>query len=293
MGMASQKVLKKNQSGAAPADMEYLKPGSQKNCRIPGFILSERRYAPRLESPPHSHRHAIFCLAVEGAYTAKYGPKTYTCEPSSLIFHAPNELHSEHFSNSTGHFLIIEIEPWWLEHVRKQSAIIESSVDFSGSPLNLFAPTLYREFREMDEASPLVVEGLMMAMVGMASRRSGLSGSGGAPRWLEKSKELLHDRFMESLTLDEIAENVGVNSSYLAQMFQKYYRDTVGGYLRRLRIDFARQALINSDTPLCHIALTAGFSDQSHLSRMFKRYMGVTPAQYRKALGKTRTGFTS
>ena len=89
------------------------------------------------------------------------------------------------------------------------------------------------------------------------------------------------------LSLAEISFEVGVNSSYLAQMFHKYYGETIGGYQRRLRVEFARQKLANTDASLCDVVLLAGFSDQSHLTRIFKRYMGVTPVQNRKSLGNS------
>jgi len=282
--MADLRIPKKDDTEHPAA--ERFHGESLKSCQVPGFILSECQYPPRFETPLHSHRRALFCLAIEGAYTARYGLRTCRCEPSSLLFHAPDELHSEHFRDSGGRFFIIEIEPWWLEQVRRQAAIIDGSADFSGGALTLFGLNLYKEFLVTDDVSPLIVEGLMLVLIGKTSRSSRTTLTLQPPQWLEQAKQLMQDRFREILTLSEIAHSVGVNSVYLAQMFPKYYHDTVGGYLRRLRIEFACHALITSDTPLCQIALAAGFSDQSHLTRMFKRYMGVTPVQYRNSLAR-------
>lgn len=283
--MADQRILKKNNAGTEPVEMEYWLRESLRKSRVPGFVLNEQTYSERIETQRHSHKHAIFCLALEGAYTAKFDRKICTCAPSSLIFHAPDEPHSEYVRPSSRIF-IIEIEPSWLDRVREQTAVIESSADFKSSALTLLGRNIYQEFRESDEASPLVVEGLMLALIGKASRDAVQTLPVQPPRWLKQAKELLHDRFAETLTLAEIAAEVGVNSSYLAQMFHKYYRHTIGGYLRRLRVESACRTLAASDTPLCDIALAAGFSDQSHFNRIFKRYVGITPVQYRKAAGK-------
>jgi len=268
--------------GADQLAEERFHGESLKSCRVPGFILSEWRYPPCLKTPPHTHERALFCLAIEGAYTARYGPKTCACKPASLLYHAPNELHSEHFQNSGGRFFIIEIEPWWLEHAREQGGRLDSSSDFNGSSLALFSLSLYREFLEMDDVSPLIVEGLMLAIVGATSRRAKITSTAQPPRWLRQARQLLHDRFPETPTLNEIAHSVGVHHAYLAQMFHQHYHSTVGEYMRRLRIEFACRALVASDMPLSQIALAAGFSDQSHLTRVFKRHWGVTPAQYRE-----------
>jgi len=257
-----------------------------KSLQVPGFILSERKYPPSFETPLHSHRRALFCLAIEGAYTARYGPRTCTCEPSSLLFYAPDEIHSDRFHDSGGRFFIIEIDTWWLEKAREQVAIIDSSADFSGGDLTLFALNLYKEFLETDDVSPLIVEGLMLALIGKISRSARATLGAHAPRWLEQARELMRDRFRETLTLAEIASEVGVNPTYLSRVFQQHYQSTIGEYLRRLRIEFACHALITSNAPLCQIALAAGFSDQSHFTRLFKRQMGLPPAKYRESLAR-------
>lgn len=277
--MASQRIF---ETGALHAAKERFHGERLKSCQIPGFVLSECRYPPHFETPLHAHGRALFCLAVEGAYTARYGLRTCACETTSLLFHAPNEMHSEHFQNSGGRFFIIEIEPWWLEQVRDQAVITNGSAGFKDGALAMLGMNLYKEFLVMDEVSPLIIEGLMLAVIGKASRSATANLTSQAPRWLGQAKQLLHDRFTETLTLAEIARHVGVSPAYLAQMFHKHYFNTVGGYLRQLRLEFACREMVTSNAPLCQIALAAGFSDQSHLTRMFKRHMGISPAQYRK-----------
>ena len=61
-------------------------------------------------------------------------------------------------------------------------------------------------------------------------------------------------------------------------------RTTFAGYVRHVRIEFARRELAASSASLSAIAAAAGFCDQSHFSRLFKRYTGLTPAEYRVAL---------
>jgi AraC family transcriptional regulator len=67
-------------------------------------------------------------------------------------------------------------------------------------------------------------------------------------------------------------------------MFQKHYRCTVGAYIRRLRIDFACRELANTEAPLVDIALAAGFCDQSHFTKTFRRHTGQVPSQFRESI---------
>jgi AraC family transcriptional regulator len=71
-----------------------------------------------------------------------------------------------------------------------------------------------------------------------------------------------------------------VHPVYLATAFRQHYRTTVGDYIRTLRIDFACREMLRSDRPLAEIAMEAGFADQSHFSKAFKRIVGVPPSEY-------------
>ena len=104
------------------------------------------------------------------------------------------------------------------------------------------------------------------------------------PRWLLQARELIASRFSENLTLTEVAHAVGVHPVHLAQTFRKKYQCTIGDYVRKLRIEFACHELATTGKPIVDIALAAGFCDQSHFARTFKRAIGAAPSQYRESL---------
>jgi AraC family transcriptional regulator len=83
--------------------------------------------------------------------------------------------------------------------------------------------------------------------------------------------------------LDGIAGSVGIHPAHLARVFRQRHGCTVSDYVRGLRIEYARHCLRTSDTALARIALAAGFSDQSHFSKVFKRQTGMSPAVYRES----------
>jgi AraC family transcriptional regulator len=71
---------------------------------------------------------------------------------------------------------------------------------------------------------------------------------------------------------------------HLARTFRRVHQITFSGYVRQVRIEFARRELAASGASLGDIAAAAGFCDQSHFSRLFKRHTGLTPAAYRLSL---------
>jgi AraC-like DNA-binding protein len=71
--------------------------------------------------------------------------------------------------------------------------------------------------------------------------------------------------------------------SHLARSFRLAYGDSLGGYARRLRLEWAATQLVRSEEPLAYLAAKAGFVDQSHFTRAFRCEFGLTPGRYRSA----------
>lgn len=266
-----------------------LPPGSYygqtlRTRKLGNFELSERVYSPGYQTPKHTHKQALFCFVMEGAYTETYGSKTRECQTSALLFHPPEELHAERFHEAGGRSFIIEIAPTWLTQMREHLQVTETSTAFQGGAFELLGRKLYKEFSNTDQAAPLIIEGVMMEMLGETVRHSAAKPAHSSPRWLTQARELLHARFTENLTLADVAQTVGVHPVHLAQTFHKMYRCTVGDYVRKLRIEYACQELATSSKPIVEIALAAGFCDQSHFTRTFRRSIGIAPSQYRSCL---------
>jgi AraC-like DNA-binding protein len=90
----------------------------------------------------------------------------------------------------------------------------------------------------------------------------------------------LHDRFRERLSVASIARTVAIHPVHLSRQFKQAFGQTIGEYVRRLRVEHVcRRLATEEDLPT--LALEAGFSDQSHLTRIFKRVIGTTPARFR------------
>lgn len=246
-----------------------------------GFVLLESAYAPGLKVPLHSHEQAGFCFVLQGTFERVYERKSRVCRPASLSFHPSGEKHSEHFYNSGAHLFGIQISPHWLERVREYSVGLDDSAVFDGGLLSQLATRLYAESRRMDELSSLAIEGLALEIIAEALRR-GVPTEHATARWLKQARELLHEKFNESLTLADVAREVHIHPVHLARVFHQHYRCTVGEYVRQLRVEFTRRELSATDKPLSEIALLAGFSSQSHFSTVFKSHTGLTPAEYRR-----------
>jgi AraC family transcriptional regulator len=253
------------------------------SCEVTDFKLTEGVYPAGLKTPYHSHEHALLCFVIRGAYADICRREVRTRQPSTVFFLPPGEEHLSDFRQTGVQIFRVEINPQRLERIREYSTILDYPADFDGGELPRLATKLYVEFRQCDKTSPLAIEGLVLEMIAAASRRSIRAAAGQAPGWLNQAREMIHDGFAEKLSLAEIAQAVGAHPIYLASEFRRRYHSTVGEYVRQLRVESACRALSLTDDALAEIALQAGFADQSHFCKVFRRLTGLTPSQYRAA----------
>lgn len=110
-----------------------------------------------------------------------------------------------------------------------------------------------------------------------------------APDWAETLKEMIQDQLDThiTLTLQQASEELEINAAYLSREFSKHFDNlSFGEYMRKIRIEKARQLIENSKHSLTEIAYLTGFSDQAHFSRIFKHFTGHTPSEFKKSLLK-------
>lgn len=227
--------------------------------------------------PRHSHATAGFCLVVDGDYEERYTRRTLACHARSVTFSPAGAVHANVFG-SRAHCLTIDLPASWTE--RLESGRLQDPFETRGGALAWIGERLLREMHVQDDgAAPLIVEGLVLEMIGEAARAR--------PREtpvspaIRRVHELLHAHYRESLTLSDLATAAGRHPVYLASAFRRAYGETIGDCIRRLRIEHAARELRESHVPLAEVALAAGFANQSHFTRAFKRATGTTPAAYR------------
>lgn len=98
---------------------------------------------------------------------------------------------------------------------------------------------------------------------------------------IKKAIRYISQNFSRSLTLDEVAEHVHLNFAYFSTLFKQSTGSSFKEYLNMVRIEESKRLLANTDYSIIDISLATGFEDQSYFSKVFKKYTGLTPKQYR------------
>lgn len=250
--------------------------------------LMETFYSPSFKIPRHSHEGAFFGLVLEGAYREIYDRRVRECRPSTLLFHPAGEVHSETHYDTNVRIFSIEPATYLFRQLNEYAKYTEAPLEVRGGTLLETAAKLYREFRRPDPLTGIVIEGLMLELLVNLSRRQESTPDKAVPDWLRKVKEMLHDQYLQTPSLTCLAAEAGRHPAQLARAFRRHFHCTVGDYLRSLRLEHAKNELRFTDLPIVEIALTVGYSDQSHFSTAFKRHAEMTPAEYRRNFKKRK-----
>lgn len=93
----------------------------------------------------------------------------------------------------------------------------------------------------------------------------------------------IHTNYSEKITLHSLVEHFNINRTTINDMFRKATGESVISYLIKLRIEASAMMLRDTGIPINEIGYRVGFDDLSHFSRTFKKIIGCSPSQYRKA----------
>jgi len=127
-----------------------------------------------------------------------------------------------------------------------------------------------------------LASGETVGVVGIAFSAPRRRPGSEAPRWLERVRSEVAEGFAGGVSIRRLAARAGVHPDHLARSFRHHYGEGVHALVRRLRIQWSCWALLERPgRRLDLLAVDAGFSDQSHFTREFRRVRGTTPGAFR------------
>ncbi|GFE81117.1 hypothetical protein GCM10011487_31170 [Steroidobacter agaridevorans] len=117
-------------------------------------------------------------------------------------------------------------------------------------------------------------------LASLAGHRVARTPRGLSRRALNRACSYIAENLGERFTLDDLARQAGVSRFHFARLFRVSMGESPMAYLLKSRIERAKQMLLQDDRPVCEIAASLGFCDQSHLTRTFRRMTGLTPREF-------------
>lgn len=126
---------------------------------------------------------------------------------------------------------------------------------------------------------------LLAALYNDTSRslnRQHLGRSNRSKTYVEKAKDFIQNNYCKDISMETIAQYVGINEDYLARLFKRELNTTPASFLRMYRVELAYKMLLNTDMSVQEIAAAVGFADAQYFSRCFTQRYGDSPRELRK-----------
>ncbi|PDP88770.1 AraC family transcriptional regulator [Glycomyces fuscus] len=238
------------------------------------------------------HTHPTYTIGV-----ITDGVEEYTHErgrarvgPGGLAVVGPGEVHTGHAGVPEGwSYRVFYPRPEVVADVARElgmrgtPAFTESGIDAPEAARVLAAAHVAAENGDRLTTSSLARRGLGMLLRSHGRERAaGPPGHAARPE-VERARRILAERLVDPPTLEELAAGLGIGPFALSRAFRAAHGLPPHAYLNQLRVDRAR-ALLASGRRAGEVAVEVGFADQPHLTRHFKRHLGVPPAAYQRAL---------
>ncbi|MEO3810862.1 AraC family transcriptional regulator [Sphaerisporangium sp. B11E5] len=240
----------------------------------------------------HSHETYSFGFTEEGVQTFTCRGARHRSAAGMVMVFNPDDPHDGHAADDVGFtYRMVHVGP---------ELVADVLAEAGGGGLPLFTEPVVRDvelaraLRGLHEAlvggaSALRRDELFDGVVAQVVRRGGGGDVYGDARGVEIEagrvvREVLHYSDDLGITAGELAAAAGRSRFAVYRSFRAAYGMAPSDYQRQLRLRTARR-LLDEGRPLAEIAVMTGFTDQSHLTRWFTRYFGVTPGAYRRAVG--------
>jgi AraC-like DNA-binding protein len=104
------------------------------------------------------------------------------------------------------------------------------------------------------------------------------------PPVITKAKKYIEEHQTEDISLGDVAKAVNTSTFYFCKMFKKVTGINFTDYVTRLRLERAKNLLLNPNLRISEIAFEVGFQSLTHFNRVFKRILGQSPTDYRLQL---------
>lgn len=241
----------------------------------------------------HSHDGYAIGVIERGGEKFDYGRRKFVAPAGSVVVINPGEPHTGSTATEVGwSYRMFYPDSEILRRIASQMAGRERDVPFFAAPVlrDEQLGSLMGHLHRTLEKSPSALERqsqmlytLSLLITRYADNRPSLLTLGREPDAVRRVKEFIQAHYSENITLDELAAVANLSQFHLARVFQKETGFPPHTYLTQVRVSRAKR-LLDLNLPLAQVASDTGFTDQSHLSRHFKRIVGVPPGQYRNLL---------
>ena len=250
------------------------------------IVFSTRKYPKEKITPIHWHNYLELEIIKEGSAHHIVANGTYEISKGSAYIMTGSDFHS---IKPTIDFTILNL-------AIARGVIDKNLENFLTNSISKFHCVLEREHFEyivnlFDKAeketcdkpfSAILKKSIAEELIIYVIRASGNDTEAKNPPLIQKAVNLINERFLEQLTLKQVAEELFVSPNYLGLLFKNMVGVPFNSYLTMTRLKYACVLLDSTNKTVKEIADDSGFSSTEYFLSRFKKFMKCTPSEYRK-----------
>jgi AraC-like DNA-binding protein len=264
--------------------------------RIPTLSDLELLRAKHLTQsfPRHSHERYAIGVIEQGALGFFYRGENVVAWKGNINLSIPGEVHTGQSAIDDGWaYRMFYFDAGILQNVASEVADRPRRIPFFQSGVIADGP-LAQQLRQLhirleEPAIPLLEQEsvLLELLARLVTRHADdlppMHRAGQEARAVTQLRSYIESHYAEDISLDDLSQITHLSRYHLIRVFRKAVGIPPHAYLRQVRIMRAKELLANGQR-IADIAVQTGFTDQSHLTRWFKRLWGFTPGQYRNSV---------
>lgn len=248
----------------------------------------------------HWHKECELLRVISGTFDISINGMKYTLQKGDILFLNGGSVHSGIPNNCIYECVVFELHSLKLKN-SLQNSVLEELITLNKKINNFYNKennemyeilnNIFETFKEKKKGYELKVYGLLYSFLGAVEENDYYQKQNSIKIAnkqtlckLEKIFSYIEENYMEELTLHDLAALLDMNDKYFCRFFKKITQKTPIDYLNYYRIECACQKMKTSASSITDIAYDCGFNDTSYFTKIFKKYMGVTPREYSKQL---------
>lgn len=244
--------------------------------------------------PKHTHERYAVGVIERGALGFFYRGENVVAAPGDVNLCIPGEVHTGQPAAPEGwSYRMFYLDAAVLQNIAAEVAGRPRELPFfqSGVITDPFlAQQVCSSHRRLEQTDAPLLEQetlLLDVLAQLISRHADaplpLSRTAPEPNAVGQVKRYLETHYAETVSLEQLSQLTHLSRYHLVRVFREAAGIPPHAYLRQVRVRYAKELLASGHSP-AEVALMTGFTDQSHLTRWFKRLWGYTPGQYRNTV---------
>lgn len=260
-------------------------------------------FPPGWQSALHMHDELEFLYIEAGKFSCTANDTTYIASQGDIVFVNSRVPHTTYAYTSNTFVSMLQFSPDSLSNdsviniskylsrfinINKEHAVLFISSDPDTEELKTYLTTIFYEYRNKKPAYELYIKAQLCNIIAFLSRNDILTDSSIFFNEKTISKVMpalnyIDAHYSEQIQLDDLSRLLNLNQSYFCRLFKQATNSTFIEYLNFVRVCKAERMLSATTDSIGDISLNLGFASVSYFNKIFRRFKGCTPTEYRKS----------